>query len=199
MRFAGRSLAWPILSVSVEASCGLPQRHHPLVALDAVARGTGSNRIGDKARGKMAIMPLDHAAVGVTQVLRHHQQRRAVHDGKRSPGMAQDVEADPGLDLAVRARLSHRPRLLRLLPRAAIAVTEHQFMPTAARTMTPEESGTLLRQHHMARLAALALPDRQRAGVGIEVAHFQLRKLAVAAAGFPARRAPARENLVRTC
>ena len=47
MRFAGRSLAWPILSVSVEASCGLPQRHHPLVALDVVARGTGSNCIGD--------------------------------------------------------------------------------------------------------------------------------------------------------
>ena len=57
-------------------------------------------------------------------------------------------------------------------------------MPAAARTMTPEESSTFLRQHHMARLAALALPDRQRAGVGIEVAHFQLGKLAVAAAGF---------------
>ena len=112
MRFAGRSLAWPILSVSVEASCGLPQRHNPLVALDAVARGTGSNRIGDKARGKMAVMPLDHAAVGVPQVLRHHQQRRAIHDGKRSPGMAQDVEADRGLDLAARARLSMRAGFL---------------------------------------------------------------------------------------
>ena len=91
MRFAGRS----------EASCGLPQRHHPLVVLDAVARSTGPNRIGDEARGKMAVMLLDHAGVGVPQVLRHHQQRRAVHDGKRSPGMAQDVEADRGLDLAV--------------------------------------------------------------------------------------------------
>ena len=60
-------------------------------------------------------------------------------------------------------QLSHRPRLLRRPPRAAIAVTEHQLMPVAARTMTREESRTLLRQHHVPWLAALALPDRQRA------------------------------------
>jgi hypothetical protein len=29
---------------------GLPQRYHPLVGLDGVARGTGSNRIGDETR-----------------------------------------------------------------------------------------------------------------------------------------------------
>src|SRR5262249_61908356 len=104
--------------------------------------------------------------------------------GKRSPRVAQDVEADCRLDLAVHARLSHRPRLLRLLPRAAIAVAEHQSMPVAARTMTPEESGTLLRQHHMARFAALALPDRQRAGVGIIVRDREPDQLAIPAAGF---------------
>src|SRR5262245_48838900 len=62
----------------------------------------------------------------------------------------------------------------------AIAVAEDQFMSVAACTMPPEESCTLHREHHMARLAALTLPDCQRAGIGIEVARFQLRKLAVA-------------------
>jgi hypothetical protein len=83
--------------------------------------------------------------------------------------------------------------------RAAIAVAEHQFMPITARTMISEECRALVRQHHVTRLAALALPDRQRIGIGIEVAHFQLCTLAVAAAGFQARRASAREILDRTC
>src|SRR5262245_7635464 len=94
------------------------------------------------------------------------------------------MEADRGLDLGAHTRLSHRPRLFRLLPRAATAVAEHQFMSAAPRTMTPEESGPLVCQHYMARLAALALPDRQRAGVRIEVTNLEPDQLAVAAAGF---------------
>src|SRR5262245_66222977 len=110
----------------------------------------------------MPVVLLDHPRIGMPKVLSHHQQRHAVHHCVRSPRVAEDMEADRGLDLGARTRVSHRPRLLRLLPRAAIAVAEDQFMPAAARTMTPEESGTLLRQHHMARLAAHATPDAPR-------------------------------------
>jgi hypothetical protein len=47
-------------------------------------------------------------------------------------------------DVAVGARLSRRPRLLRPLPSTAIVVAEHQFMPTTACTMTPEKGAALL-------------------------------------------------------
>lgn len=50
--------------------------------------------------------------------------------------------------------------------------------------MTPEKGGALLRQYDMARRAGLGLPDRQRAGIRIEVADLQPGKLAVAAAGL---------------
>ena len=33
----------------------LPQRHHPLVILDAIARRAGPDRLGDEAWGKMAV------------------------------------------------------------------------------------------------------------------------------------------------
>src|SRR5262249_45617021 len=85
----------------------------------------------DEARRQMPVVLLDHPRVGVPEVLRHYQQRRAVHDGKTGPGMAQDMETDRRFDLAVRACLCHWPCLFRLLPRAAVAVTKYQFMPTA--------------------------------------------------------------------
>ena len=57
-------------------------------------------------------------------------------------------------------------------------------MPAAARTMTPEKSSTLIRQHHIARLAGLGLPDRQRGGIRIEIADLEPDQLAVPASGF---------------
>src|SRR5262245_58236931 len=63
----------------------LPQRHHPLVGLDTIARGAGPDRVGDEARGQVAVVLLDHPRIDVPEVLRHHQQRRAVHDGKTGP------------------------------------------------------------------------------------------------------------------
>jgi hypothetical protein len=183
----GHSRCWHALGAAMTPArfpAALPQRHCPLVILDPVSRGTGSNRIGDEARCQMPVMFLDHPRIGVSKVLRHHHERRAIHHCVRSPRVAEDVEADRRLDPGALTGFSHWPRLLRPLPRAAIAVAEHQFMPTTARTMISEECRALVRQHHMARLAALALPDRQRIGIGIEVAHFQLCKLAVAAAGF---------------
>jgi hypothetical protein len=57
----------------------LPQRHQPLVILDAVARGTGPDGIGDEARGQMPVMLLDHARVGMPEILRHDHERHAIH------------------------------------------------------------------------------------------------------------------------
>jgi hypothetical protein len=57
----------------------LPQRHDlALVILDTVPWGTGLDGIGDEARCQMPIMLLNHPGIGVPEVLRHYQQRRAV-------------------------------------------------------------------------------------------------------------------------
>ena len=79
------------------------------------------------------------------------------------------------------------------------AVAERQIHAHCSPHNDLGKSRALVRQHHMARLAALALPDGQRIGIGIEVAHFQLRKLAVAAAGFQPSAHQRAKFRLRTC
>ena len=102
-----------------------------------------------------------------------------------APGQGQQADrAAPVTDEDVRRRRASANRVLTMLKAALNHAYDEGHV--ANRDEMAEECSALLRQHHMARLAALALPDRQCAGVGIEVAHFQPRKLAVAAAGFQA-------------
>src|SRR5262249_58838282 len=53
----------------------LPQRHHSLVILDLVARGIGSDRLGNEARRHGAVMLTNHAGAPLAQLTRHHHQR----------------------------------------------------------------------------------------------------------------------------
>src|SRR5215831_11910213 len=56
--------------VRFAARAELPQRHHSLVILDLVARGIGSDRLGNEARRQVAVMLLDHAGVAVAEIAR---------------------------------------------------------------------------------------------------------------------------------
>jgi hypothetical protein len=57
-------------------------------------------------------MLLDHPGIYVPQVLRHHQQRNAIHHRVRSPRVAEDVSAE-GMFAPVRIRpkSAYLPRL----------------------------------------------------------------------------------------
>jgi len=46
----------------------------------------------------MSVVPLDHPRICVAEVLRNHEQRRAVHGCQRRPGMPQRVETDRRVD-----------------------------------------------------------------------------------------------------
>jgi hypothetical protein len=134
---------------------GSPQRHDPLAGLDAVDRRARADGFGDEARGQMTVVVLDHPRILVPKVLRHDQQRHSGHHGQRCPGVAQDVEADRGYDPGMLTGFAHRPALLRLLPRRAVGMAEHWFAARTTGAVLMEEARALLRQHDMARLAAL--------------------------------------------
>ena len=72
-------------------------------------------------------MLFDHARVGMTQVLRHHEQRHAVHHGVACPRVPEPVETDRRLDPSVDARLRHRAELVRRPPGFAICLPQHGF------------------------------------------------------------------------
>ena len=91
-------------------------------------------------------MPLDHSGVGVAEVARDHQQRRASHDGEAGPGVAQAME--------VRRRLISRESTLQ--PSAAfgsispidpsgfrsISSTPARPAPSRANSSTPSPFST---------------------------------------------------------
>jgi hypothetical protein len=64
-------------------------------------------------------------------------------------------------------RLPSSVALGRPRPRAAVVAAEYRFGALL------KKRSTLLRQHHMAGLAGLALTDRQRAGIRVEVGGLQ--------------------------
>jgi hypothetical protein len=51
-----------------------------------------ADRLANVAGGKMPVMLLDHAGVGMAEVPGDHHQRNAVHDHERGIGVAQGVE-----------------------------------------------------------------------------------------------------------
>src|SRR6516162_1500196 len=87
-------------------------------------------------------------------------------------------------DLGARAGFLHRSRLVGPRPRAAVVAAEHRFAAGAPGGALPKKRSTLLRQHHMAWLAGLALSDRQRAGIRVEVADLQPDQLAITTSGL---------------
>jgi hypothetical protein len=84
-----------------QLSSTLPQRHYPFI-IPSRSRGAPARIASTMELGaRCPVVLFDHLRIGVAEVLRHYQQRRAVHDGMTGPGMAHDVEADCWLDLAV--------------------------------------------------------------------------------------------------
>jgi hypothetical protein len=163
------------------------QRHHRARRSGAEAWRASPDRLGDIARSQMTVVLFDHAGVAMPEVLGNDDQRHPVHDRQARPSMAQPVERDRRPDLGAPDGLVHRPALVGWLPLAAVGTLEHEFTAAAAGAVLKEEFGTLRRQHDVARLAALGLANGDGAGVGIEVVHFEARKLRIPTAGLQCR------------
>jgi len=101
----------------------------------------------------MPIVLFNHTRIGVTQILRHHEQRHAVHHGVACPRVPEPVETDRRVDPSVDARLRHRAELVRRPPGCAIRLAQHDFAIGTADGELPEEERALIAEHHMARLA----------------------------------------------
>jgi hypothetical protein len=108
----------------------------------------------------MPIVLFNHARVGVTQVLRHHEQRHAVHNCMACPGVPERVETDRRLDLSVLTRLRRRAELVRGTPRLAVGFAQHDFAGDASGGELTEERHALIGQHDMAGLARFGPTDR---------------------------------------
>src|SRR5215831_15628628 len=117
----------------------------------------------------MPIVLFNHARVGVTQILRHHEQRHAVHRGVACPRVPEPVETDSRRDLRTNDGFSHRTKLMRNAPLLA----EHRFVPGAPGSESFEKLSAFIREYDVAGFIALALADRQRAGVSVEIGDFK--------------------------
>ena len=117
----------------------------------------------------MTVMPLHHARISMAQILRHHQQGHPIHHGVACPGVAQAVEADGGRDLRPYDGFSHRTKLMRNAPLPA----EHRLIPGAPGSESFEKFSAFIREYDVAGFVALALADRQRARVSVEIGDFK--------------------------
>ena len=72
------------------------------------SRRAQTDSVSDVAGSQVPVMLFDHPRVGVTQVLRHHQQRHAIHDCVAGPSVPQRMEIDRRVDLGVLTRLRCR-------------------------------------------------------------------------------------------
>src|SRR5262249_28120370 len=117
----------------------------------------------------MPIVLFDHARIGMAQILRHHQEGHPIHHGMTCPGVTQAVETDSRRDLRSYDGFSHRTKLMRNAPLLA----EHQFVPGAPGSESFEKFSAFIREYDVAGVVALALADRQRAGVSVEIGDFK--------------------------
>src|SRR5207249_1411654 len=80
----------------------------------------------------MPIVLLHHARVAVSEALGHHEQRYAIHDGVRGPGVPGDVKVGRRGDLPADGGFLDRTNLMRLAPRTAVGLGEDQVCPAPA-------------------------------------------------------------------
>ena len=130
----------------------------------------------------MAIVPLDHPCVGVTEVLCNDQQRSAAHDGQAGPGVPHRMEAGRRLHPRPRAGLLHWPVLVRLQPAAAGSFKSKRSWEAPPGAQRPEEFDTLLAEYDVAAFAALADANMERAAVRVEISGHEVGQLSVATA-----------------
>src|SRR6516162_1703126 len=97
-------------------------------------------------------MPLHHARISMAQILHHHQQGHPIHYGMACP-----------------VGFSHRTKLMRNAPLPA----EYRFIPGAPGSESFEKFSAFIREYDVAGFVALALADRQRAGVSVEIGDFK--------------------------
>src|SRR5215472_4942827 len=117
----------------------------------------------------MPIVLFNHARIGMAQILRHDQQGHPIHHGMACPGVTQAVKADSGHDLRPYDGFSHGTKLMRNAPLPA----EHRFIPGAPGSESSEKFSAFIREYDLARFVALALADRQRARVSVEIGDFK--------------------------
>jgi len=91
-------------------------------------------------------MLFDHSGVDVSERLRHHHERSAVHDGVRREGVPGHVEVDRRRDAGTRRSFSNRIVLVRLPPRTTVGVSEDQVATALPRADRTEELLRLLGQ-----------------------------------------------------
>src|SRR5262249_2570303 len=101
----------------------------------------------------MPIVLFNHARIGVTQILRHHEQRHAIHHGVACPRVPEPVETDRWVDPSVDAGFRHRAEVGGWPPGFARRPRQHDFASGTADGELPEKEYTLIAEHHVARLA----------------------------------------------
>jgi hypothetical protein len=124
-------------------------------------------------------MLLNHAGVNVTELSGDHAHRSSGHCEVRGVRVPEHVKRGGRRNARRLARGGYWALLMRGAPRLAI-IAQEDVCVGAVRGPACEQLTSVVSQHDVARLATLGLPNRQCAGVWIEIAAFAAGQLGIA-------------------
>src|SRR5438132_5364692 len=128
-------------------------------------------------------MLLDHPRVGVAELYCDNGERHVAHRKSACIGVAEPMEIDGRIYVGLAASCAERPLLLGFAPLFAVSAKEQASATGLSGCKLGNEVAAFLRQHDVARLAALAGAHPYCAGIRIEIFADHCRELAIAAAG----------------
>src|SRR5712671_6253842 len=121
----------------------------------------------------MCVMPFAHARGAMSQISAQYDQRHPCHHAQACVGVPQCMKVDRRLDLRPGACLGHWPALVASPPRLPAAIGKDAILTALVDAGLPEKLDAFSGQDDMAGLAALGLPDSDRAAVGMEIGNHQ--------------------------
>ena len=121
----------------------------------------------------MAVVLLDHARVAVPERCCDKKERHTRLDEMRGIGVSKSMEGRYRHDLAARACRAHCPHNSHRIPGRAVRPRKQRFGLRLPRGEVLKEPHAIVCERHTARLAAFAVGDEDRVGMGIKVTSTQ--------------------------
>ena len=128
----------------------------------------------------MRVVLLRHARIAVPKIVGDDIERHARHNEMRRCRVPQNVEA-PVRDACGPASLRRGSDLVTSAPCLAVRMGEHQGIARTSSCQRFEKPPPFISDNNVAGLAALALPDKDRSRIRVEVANAKTGQLAISA------------------
>src|SRR5882762_9436602 len=105
-----------------------------------------AHSLGNVAGGEMRVLTLRHPRVLMAELRSDNAHWYALHREPARIGVPENMEGDCRVDLGRGTRLSHRPKLMRSLPRTTVGASKDESVAGLLSNYAFEEAATLVGQ-----------------------------------------------------